>query len=300
MIVLSFVFAPLSRCRYLCLFPDLLLIFQAELGGAINKKLTRRFVSYICPAFVVSYVLASYSFLILGNREIDIEETLIGGLWYLKALAIFVCIQAVLVKCKNVMLEWIIIVIAESLFLVGWKLSPFLHELFCLEHCFFFCPFFMMGYYCRRYNLMEVVKSKNWMFTISLVGFICLLNANIEIHALRFLSERIVRPTFAILAISYLFAVREDKNSQFEAWLNRIGTKTLDIYMYHCIFLFGTFAVFDMKGIKTIEIMNLNPIIFLLIALVVTIILSYVSIAIGNLVRRSDFLGKIVYGKFFN
>lgn len=146
---------------------------------------------------------------------------------------------------------------------------------------------------------MEVVKSKNWMFTISLVGFICLLNANIEIHALRFLSERIVRPTFAILAISYLFAVRKDKNSQFEAWLNRIGTKTLDINMNH-FFLSGTFVVIDLTGIKNIEIMNLNPIIFLLIALVVTIILSYVSIAIGNLVRRSDFLGKIVYGKFFN
>lgn len=272
----------------------------SKVGGAINKKLTRRFVSYICPAFVVSYVLALYSFLILGNREIDIEETLIGGLWYLKALAIFVCIQAVLVKCKNVMLEWIIIAIAESLFLVGWKLSPLLHELFCLEHCFFFYPFFMMGYYFRRYNLMEVVKSKNWIFTISLVGFICLLNANIEIHALRFLSERIVRPTFAILAISYLFAVREDKNSQFEAWLNRIGTKTLDIYMYHFFFLSGSFVMFDLKGIKTIEIMNSNPIIFLLIASIVTVILSYVSIAIGNLVRRSDSFGKVVYGKFFN
>lgn len=300
MIGLSFVFAPLSRCHYLCLFPDLLLIFQAKLGGAINKKLTRRFVSYICPAFVVSYVLALYSFLILGNREMDIEETLIGGLWYLKALAIFVCIQAVLVKCKNVMLEWIIIAIAECMFLAGWKLSPLLHELFCLEHCFFFYPFFMMGYYFRRYNFMEVVKSKNWLFTISLVGFICLLNANIEIHALRFLSERIVRPAFAILAISYLFAVREDKNTQIEGWLNRIGTKTLDIYMYHFIFLSGSFVVFDLKEIKTIEIMNSNPIIFLLIASIVTVILSYVSIAIGNLVRRSDFLGKIVYGKFFN
>ena len=147
---------------------------------------------------------------------------------------------------------------------------------------------------------MEVVKSKNWIFTISLVGFICLLNANIETHALRFLSERIVRPTFAILAISYLFVVREDKKNQIEGWLNRIGTKTLDIYMYHFFFLSGSFVVFDLTGIKNIEIMNLNPIIFLLIALVVTIILSYVSIAIGNLVRRSDFLGKIVYGKFFN
>lgn len=48
----------------------------SKVGGAINKKLTRRFVSYICPAFVVSYVLALYSFLILGNREMDIEETI--------------------------------------------------------------------------------------------------------------------------------------------------------------------------------------------------------------------------------
>lgn len=298
MIVLSFVFAPLSRCHYLCLFPDLLLIFQAKLGGAINKKLTRRFVSYICPAFVVSYVLALYSFLILGNREMGIEETLIGGLWYLKALAIFVCIQAVLVKCKNVMLEWIIIAIAECMFLVGWKLSPLLHELFCLEHCFFFYPFFMMGYYFRRYNIMEVVKSKNWMFTISLVGFICLLNANIEIHALRFLSERIVRPTFAILAISYLFVIREDKNTQIEEWLNRIGTKTLDIYMYHSFFLSGSFVIFDLQGLKNYEMINSNPIIYLILAMLVTFFLSYVSIAIGYLVRKSDFLGKIVYGNF--
>lgn len=30
--------------------------------GAINKKLTRRFVSYICPAFVVSYVWLCIAF----------------------------------------------------------------------------------------------------------------------------------------------------------------------------------------------------------------------------------------------
>lgn len=271
----------------------------SKVGGAINRKLSRRFISYICPAFVVSYVLALYSFLILGNREIDIEKTLIGGLWYLKALAIFVCIQVVLVKCKNVMIEWIIIAIAESLFLVGWKLSPLFHELFCLEHCFFFYPFFMMGYYFRQYSLMEVVKSKNWLFTISFVGFICLLNANIEIHALRFLSERIVRPTFAILAISYLFVIHEDKNTHIEIWLNRIGKRTLDIYMYHFFFLSGIFAIFDLRRLKSSEMINSNPIIYFIIALAVTLFLTYVSIALGNLVRKSDFLDKIVYGKFF-
>ena len=70
--------------------------------------------------------------------------------------------------------------------------------------------------------------------------------------------------------------------------------------MYHFFFLSCSFVVFDLKGIKTIEIMNSNPMIFLLIASIITIILSYVSISIGNLVRRSDFLGKVVYGKFFN
>lgn len=268
-------------------------------GGAIHKKLIKRIVSYVCPAFVVSYVLALYCFLVLGNRDIDIVGTLIGGLWYLKALAIFVCLQAILMKCKNIWLELLIIVVAEGIFLVGWKTSSFLHELFCLEHCFFFYPFFMMGYYFRRYNLMEFVKSRNWLFTISIVGFICLLNANIEIHALRFLSERVVRPTFAILAITYLFAIREDKESKFESWLNRIGTKTLDIYMYHFFFLSGAFAMFDLQGLENYEMMNSNPAFYLILAIIITIFLSYVSITIGNLIRKSDFLGKIVYGRFF-
>ena len=267
-------------------------------GGAIYKKLTKRIVSYVCPAFVVSYALALYSFLILGNRDIDIVGTLIGGLWYLKALAIFVCLQGILVKCKNVWLELLVIVVAEGIFLIGWKTSPFLHELFCLEHCFFFYPFFMMGYYFRRYSLVDFVKSRNWLFTISLVGFFCLLNANIEIHALRFLSERMVRPTFAILAITYLFAIREDKNSKLESWLNRIGTKTLDIYIYHGVLIYGAYSCFDMKWVKDCEVLMANPVVYLIIALGMTLFLAYASMFIGALVRKSGLLEKVVYGKF--
>ena len=266
-------------------------------GGANYRKLGKRIVSYVCPAFVVSYGTAAYDYLILGNGNIDIVETLTGGLWYLKALAIFVCLQCMLTTCKKFWQELLAVGMAEAAFLIGWKTSPFLHQLFCLEHCFFFYPFFMMGYYMRRYRLMEIIKSKNWLFTVSLIGFACLLNANIEIHALRFLSERVLRPAFAIIAISYLFCIREDKSSMLERWLNRIGTKTLDIYMYHCLFLSGTFMIFDLQSLKNSEVMNSNPTIYFLIALIITIFLSYVSIAIGYLVRGSDFLRKIIYGK---
>ena len=267
-------------------------------GGAANKKLTKRFVSYICPAFVVSYAVALYGYVVLGNKDIDWMDTLTGGLWYLKALAIFVCLQAVVMKCRNIWLELLLIAVAELIFLAGWKTCPILHQLFCLEHCFFFYPFFMLGYYARRYGWVEFVKSRNWLFTISLVGFICLLNANIEIHALRFLSERLLRPVCAILVITYLFAIREHAENRFERWLNKIGTKTLDIYVYHGLLIHGAYSLFDFRLVKQSGVMMSNPVLYIILALLITLFLAYTSMAIGCLVKKSGLLEKVVYGKF--
>lgn len=61
-----------------------------EIGGAALTKLRHRFISYVCPAFAVAYILALYKFLILDVLDKSLIDTLIGGLWYLKALAIFV------------------------------------------------------------------------------------------------------------------------------------------------------------------------------------------------------------------
>lgn len=239
-----------------------------------------------------------FGYLVLGHRNIDVVSTLIGGLWYLKALAIFVCLQAIVVSFKHLYWELAFIAILECLFFVGWKTCPFLHQLFCLEHCFFFYPFFMLGYYFRRFHLVEYLERKNWIFTISLIVFICLLNVHFDNHPLRFLSERIVRPTCAILVITYLFAKRENEENKLEHWLNVIGTKTLDIYMYHGSFLLGAYTCFDLKVLKQDALMQSNPITYILLALVITLFLTYLSIYIGVLVKKSDFLGNIVYGKF--
>lgn len=268
-----------------------------EIGGAALTKLRHRFISYVCPAFAVAYILALYKFLILDVLDKSLIDTLIGGLWYLKALAIFVCLQVIIMKSRKLLLELLVIVIAECLFLIGWKMNPFLHQLFCLEHCFFFYPFFMFGYYFRKYKLVDALKSRNWLFSLSVIGFICLLSSNFEVHALTFLSERIVRPVFAILAITYLFASREEQNSKLEQWFNNIGKKTLDIYIYHGTFILGTFSIFNFKFVKYNELMKANPISYLLLALLITLFLVYATIAIGNLVRKSQILGKIIYGK---
>jgi fucose 4-O-acetylase-like acetyltransferase len=267
-------------------------------GGANRKRLVKRFLAYICPAFIISYALSLYGYIILGSRDINMIDTLTGGYWYLKALAIFVCLQAILIKCKRVWMEFLLIAVAECMFLIGWKANPVLHQLFCLEHCFFFYPFFMMGYYSRRYHLVDKLKANNWVFTLSFIGFICLLNVHFDIHALRFLSERLVRPSLAILTIVYLFAERENENSKLEQWLNRIGTKTLDIYIYHGIFVMGSYACFDMKMIKDVDLIMANPILYLILAVLISLFLIYISIWIGCLIKKNELLEKVIYGKF--
>lgn len=276
--------------------------FVAYITGISNQammeKLRKRFFSYLCPAVAVSYSIALYRYLILGC-DVNFVYELTGGLWYLKALAIFVCLQAIFLKCKSIYCELGVFVFAEILFLVGSRTSPFLNILLCLEQCFFFYPFFVMGYYFRKYNLMNVLKSKNWIFTLSLLAFICLLNINFEIHLLKWLAKLVIIPFFAVLAIVYLFAVREDKESKIERWLSDIGTKTLDIYMYHGIFFSGAFSCIDLSFVKRNDFLMANPLLCLVIALLVTMFSTYMSIYVGMLVRRSHLLDNVIYGHFF-
>lgn len=265
----------------------------------ISKKLKKRFFSYLVPAFSVSYILALYRYTILDG-QINFFYALTNGLWYLKALAIFVCLQAIMLNCKKIYMVLCVFLIAECLFFVGWKMSPFFNCLLNLNQCFLYYPFFVMGEYFRRYGLVDYLKNKNWIFTISIIGFICLLNLKIEVHILKLFSDGVVRPVCAILAITYLFATREDKDSKIERWLNGIGTKTLDIYMYHGIFFNGAYSFFDLSFVKQSDFLMSNPLFCFIIAFFVTLVSSYMSIHVGYLVKKSRLLDKIVYGNFFN
>lgn len=264
----------------------------------ISKKLKRRFFSYLFPAFSLSYILALYHWLILDGH-INFFYTLTNGLWYLKVLAIFVCLQAIIVNCKKTYMEFIVFFLAECIFFVGWKWSPFLNSLLNFNQAFLYYPFFVMGEYFRRYSLIDYLKNRNWIFTISIIGFICLLNLKIEVHILKLISDGIIRPVCAVLAITYLFAVREYKDSKIEHWLNGIGTKTLDIYMYHGIFFSGAYSCVDLSFVKRNDFLMANPLLCLMIVLIVTMFSTYMSIYVGYLVKKSRLLDKVVYGHFF-
>lgn len=199
------------------------------MGGKFDKW-KKRIVGYLCPAMMVGWLLTIFQYLVFPDKEINISS-FIGGAWYLKCMAIFCCVQFIILRAKSIILQLLICATFYGLFMFGWKHSDLLNQIFVLEHCTCFFPFFVLGYYARRYNAMEYIKDKNWIYTIAFIWYLCLFFYDIENHLLMNICNRFVRPTLAIIAITYLFMQRENQESKIETWLSNIGTQTLDIYI---------------------------------------------------------------------
>lgn len=266
--------------------------------GHIGEKWRKRFFGYLCPAMMVGWVLTLFRYIVMRDTDISISS-FIGGAWYLKCMAIFCCIQFVIIRFKHIWEELLVCLMCYGLFMYGWKHNEFLNQLLVLEHCTCYLPFFVFGYYSRRYNLMEYVSNSNWIYTIALIGYLCLFFCSINNHLLMNICNRFIRPTLAIIAIVYLFMQREDKESRLEKWLQNIGTQTLDIYIYHGFFILGTLQI-NIVLLKDWTIATNNHIFCLIIATIISILLSYISICIGKFVRTSNFFRKLVYGQFWN
>ena len=77
-----------------------------------------------------------------------------------------------------------------------------------------------------------------------------------------------------------------------------IGTAApYDIYIYHGIFVLGSYACFDMKMIKDVGLIMANPILYMILAVLISLFLIYISIWIGCLIKKSELLEKVIYGK---
>lgn len=265
-------------------------------GGGIFDKWKKRFFGYICPAMMVGWLLTLFQYLIVRDTEITISS-FIDGAWYLKCMALFCCIQFIIIKLKQVWQELLVCAVCYGLFMFGWKHNGFLNQLMVLEHCICFFPFFVLGYYVRRYNALEYIKDKNLIYTIALIGYLCLLFCNIENHLLMNICDRFVRPTLAIIAIVYLFMQREGHESRLESWLSNIGKQTLDIYIYHGFFILGALQI-NITFVKSWTIATGNHLLCLSVAIAISVLLAYISIYIGKFVRTSEIMRKLVYGQF--
>ncbi|WP_455497010.1 acyltransferase family protein [Coprobacter sp.] len=109
----------------------------------------------------------------------------------------------------------------------------------CLSWQFFnhYYPYFILGVLIRKYSTFENLLYKNYVYTIVLFIYIFSFSVYIKysVHYLLYFM-----PVMAILAFYYLFR-RYSSNLVGGKILGFLGTKTLDIYVLHFLFLSPAF-----------------------------------------------------------
>lgn len=220
------------------------------------------------------------------------------GYWYLMSLSVFYCTLQLfrLNRANRFGVDLLIGIGMWGIFWLGRKYLAQSNDLFCLINCSNFYPFFMGGVMVRKYGLMDKLSlhKNNWLFTFSLIGYVILFNFETDIHFLEMLRCLVLMPFCAVVVLLMAFSAREKSLSIVENMLSFVGRHTLDIYVIHYFVL----SLFRLDGIGLWLEETGNSGFSLLFVTAVALIISFASICLGLLIRKSCFFRKFVYGEF--
>jgi hypothetical protein len=258
--------------------------------NGVYKKVLKRICTYVCPAYLIGFVVSSY----LQIVPEEIEYVHFNGYWYLKSLAIFCGIQLLLLKCRRIWMEMLLILVILSIFYFGWRRSPLLSEMLCLEHNVLFFPFFLCGYYVKRFNLIDALLHSNWSFTIGLLGYFFFSALCFPNDLITELTQRYLVPLMAVIAIVYYFS--NIKSTRINKYLEYLGGRTLDVYLYHYFFIIN-FSMFNIKEWCASLFSSDNTLLAFFLSLLVSVILIHLSVFVGSFLKTSVVIRKVIYGQ---
>ena len=282
--------------------PVLMPIFMFLSGIVISappdaKKLKIKLFRFWSPFIIVGLVFTVcylgpnryYLFFITPHKS---------GYWYLYVLGVFYILLSVF-KFNNskqnkssVIIDVVILVGVTLCAYAGEKFLPrLLSDAFSITHIRQNWMFFYCGFLVRKYNLMHEVFEKDIIFTVSLVSIV----------PLYFLLP-ITSHVFVIISICYvlvlvvLFRNRNSDHSLIEDELARFGRKSMDIYIYH-YFLVSLSGTIKLHELGEWFLRTNNWLMELIFLAFLSILISYLSIAIGYIIRCSKMLRLFMFGE---
>lgn len=221
------------------------------------------------------------------------------GYWYLYVLAIYrvilyLCQQLsrIIIRNRNNQLALRIEVFLLILVIVIFNIlntyvgQPY-NDLFSVWIARQYFMFFSIGYIARRYNILIRLSKYNVIYSLSLIMFILICYLYISGYGHLF-------HICGILLIGWLspiFIQRENKSSRLENMLELFGQKSFDIYVYH-YFILGLINLpmlgkwFDCTG---------NILFEALLGLLLSVLIAFITIFIGKLVRQSNLLKRLLF-----
>lgn len=253
-----------------------------------SSKLFRKIIALIMPFGAVGFLYTIF----IGESYVNfLSSAFKFGYWYLYVLAIFyLLVQLLRLTNSGVGRIVISLLIYVVVHFVNGHIPKDVNELLSFWVIRQYWPFFIIGYFFRFYSIVKWLKEHNWAYTVAIplyvAGFFFYLKGN----------GHLFYPValFFIVFIVSFFVLREDSDSFFERQLSFIGKKTLDIYIYH--FFIINITHLDVLGKWFAD--TGNYFFEVLLGAIYSVLVAYICIGFGNIVRKSDIFKMIIYGDF--
>lgn len=171
-------------------------------------------------------------------------------------------------------------------FLLGKKVS----DLFCVYKMFTFWPVFFFGYMVKKYQKLKDFVFSNIGYTIALIVYVVGLYLSYKEF---WYYIGIPMGLFAAAFFANLFHRRENELSFVERELARLGRNSLDVYIFHYFFLW----TISLHPVGTYCFETGNLLLFVLVAAVLSVIIAYLCLLVGYILKSSSLLQTIIFGK---
>lgn len=262
-------------------------------------KLIKRMIALLMPAITIGGFLCyvtGHSLLYFVTDDMKL------GYWYLFVLAFFYLLLIPFLvnsKCEKVVLRVLIDVgLALGIWIILFLLSRYvlsknITNILSLNSCYNLWPFFILGYLFRKWDITKEIMRRNWIFSVSLLGYVSIklsLDNGLKMHFIP-----LIMSFCAIISLICLFGWRENEHTVLDKQLGLIGRNTLDIYIYHYFLLQIISLPLLGKWISSTENYFIEGILLILLSLSI----AYASIVIGKIIKKSRWLDKMIYGRFF-
>lgn len=234
---------------------------------------------FLVPMLVVGFINA----LLIGKVQGFFLDGGHNGYWYLLTLTIFYFfllpfrlsermkgIRGFLIDSLLSIGIWILFVLIQPFSgVVLYALNPWA--------AFAFWPFFIIGYLCRKYSLINYVTGKPWMTTALILLYLLLVVLSFpSIDHLPIVLDFTIA-IVAIGAVVALFYHFSNSRTFIDRQLLFIGNSTLNIYVYHYFFI----RFINLEFLKSQSLIT-----EIIVTVSLTIIITYCSMAIGIGINR--------------
>ncbi len=259
------------------------------------RKVIKKLPKLLLPMLTVGVIYTYYS----GRQwDVFVNSPFKCGYWYFLFIAYCYLCLAIVQKCSIASIKhwqkvlqdvcWLVlfylaVVLIKHLVHITWN-----SDWFSLSVFYSFWPYFMLGYIFRKYGFINRLAKMNALFSFALILYIPFVylyctHGHVFMH---------LAALCAIIVLLYIFSNRENDSSNSERFLGFIGKYSIDVYLFHFFFL----NAINLKMVGDWVDRTNNYLIEFFFVSCIALLVSFLSICIAKLIKKSRLLYSVIYG----